>query len=124
MAILVRKLKISKELNTMTTKSLLLIGTLALAGIASAKSYDIVLSSPAKAGSVQLNAGEYSLKVKGSTAVFTNVETGKSFTAPVKVQEGSKKYENTAVDTQKSNGTDEIKSIELGGSTTQIQLGE
>jgi hypothetical protein len=108
----------------MTTKSLLLIGTLALAGIAGAKSYDIVLSAPAKAGSLQLNAGEYSLKVKGSTAVFTNVETGKSFTAPVKVQEGSKKYENTAVDTSNVNGTDEIQSIELGGSNTQLQLGE
>ena len=108
----------------MTTKSLLCIGTLALASLASAKSYDIVLSSPAKAGSLELNAGEYSLKVKGSTAVFTNVETGKSFTAPVKVQEGSKKYDNTAVDTQKSNGADEIKTIELGGSNTQIQLGE
>ncbi len=34
----------------MTTKSLLFIGTLALASIASAKSYDIVLSAPTKAG--------------------------------------------------------------------------
>ena len=108
----------------MTTKSLLLIGTLALASIASAKSYDIILSSPAKAGNLQLGAGEYSLKVKGNTAVFTNVETGKSFTAAVKVQEGSKKFENTAVDTTTANGTDEIKSIELGGSNTQLELGE
>jgi hypothetical protein len=108
----------------MTTKSLLFIGTLALASIASAKSYDIVLSSPTKAGSLQLNPGEYSLKVKGSNAVFTNVETGKSFTAPVKVQEAGKKFENTAVDTTKQNGTDEITTIELGGSNTQLQLGE
>jgi hypothetical protein len=108
----------------MKTKSLLFIGTLALAGIASAKSYDIVLSAPAKAGAVQLNAGEYSLKVQGSNAVFTNMETGKSFSAPVKVQTGSKKFENTAVDTEKENGADEIKSIELGGSNTQLQLGE
>lgn len=108
----------------MTTKSLLIIGTFALASLASAKSYDIVLSAPTKAGSVELKAGEYSLKVKGSTAVFTSVETGKSFTAPVKVQEGSKKYDNTAVDTQKANGEDQIKTIELGGSTTQLQIGE
>lgn len=108
----------------MTTKSLLFIGTLALASIASAKSYDIVLSAPAKAGAMQLNAGEYSLKVKGSNAVFTNMDTGKSFTAPVKVQSGSKKFENTAVDTQNQNGTDQIKTIELGGSNTQLQLGE
>jgi hypothetical protein len=46
----------------MTTNSLLLIATLALAGVANAKSYDITLSAPMKAGSVQLAAGEYSLK--------------------------------------------------------------
>ena len=108
----------------MTTKSLLMIGTLALASIASAKSYDIILSAPAKAGALQLNAGEYSLKVQGSNAVFTNVETGKSFTAPVTVQAGSKKFENTAVDTTKANGEDKITTIELGGSNTQLQLGE
>ena len=108
----------------MTTKSLLFIGTLALASIASAKSYDIVLSAPTKAGALQLNAGEYSLKVKGSNAVFTNLDTGKSFTAPVTVKAADKKFENTAVDTQKQNGKDEIKTIELGGSNTQLQLGE
>lgn len=108
----------------MTTKSLLVIGTLALASLASAKSYDIVLSSPATAGKLQLSAGEYSLKVKGSTAVFTNVETGKSFTAPVKVQAGSKKFENTAVDTTSGNGGDKITAIELGGSNTQLEMGE
>jgi hypothetical protein len=38
----------------MTTKSMLLTATLALAGIANAKSYDITLAAPTKAGSVQL----------------------------------------------------------------------
>jgi len=108
----------------MNAKSLLLIGTLALAGIASAKSYDIVLSSPTKAGNVQLAAGEYSLKVKGNSAIFTNVETGKSFTAPVKVEDAGKKYDTTAVDSNKQNGTDEITAIELGGSSTKLELGE
>jgi hypothetical protein len=108
----------------MTTKSLLFIGTLALASIASAKSYDIVLSSPAKAGSTQLSAGEYSLKVQGTNAIFTNVETGKSFTTAVKVQAGSKKFDNTAVDTENTKSGDQIKTIELGGSNTQLELGE
>ena len=104
----------------MTSKSLLLIGTLALAGIASAKSYDIILSAPAQAGSVQLAAGEYSLHVKGSNVVFTNVETGKSFTTAVKTENGAKKFEQTAVDTN----ANQIKSIELGGSNTVLELGE
>ena len=108
----------------MTSKSLLLIGTLALAGIASAKSYDIVLSAPAKAGSVQLAAGEYSLKVQGNNAVFTNVDTGKSFTTAVKSEDAGKKFEATAVDTNNKNGSDEITAIELGGSSTKLEMGE
>lgn len=108
----------------MNTKSLLLIGTLALAGIASAKSYDIVLSAPAKAGSVQLAAGAYSLKVKGTNAIFTNVETGKSFTAPVKLEDAGKKFSTTAVDSNNQNGTDQITAIELGGSSTKLEMGE
>jgi len=102
----------------MTSKSLLFIGTLALAGIASAKSYDIVLSAPQKAGSVQLAAGEYSLQVKGTNAVFTNVETGKSFTTAVKAEDGGKKFEQTTVDTN----ANQITTIELGGSTTKLDL--
>jgi hypothetical protein len=108
----------------MTTKSLLLIGTLALAGIASAKSYDIVLSSATKAGSVQLAAGEYSLKVQGANAVFTNVETGKSFITAVKSEQAGKKFNQTAVDTSNSNGSDQITAIELGGSSTKLEMGE
>jgi hypothetical protein len=106
----------------MTTKSLLLIGTLALAGIASAKSYDIVLSAPAKAGSVQLAAGEYSLKVQGNNAVFTNVETGKSFNTAVKAEDAGKKFDSTAVDSNTQNGTEQITAIELGGSSTKLDL--
>jgi hypothetical protein len=66
----------SQQGNTkkMTIKSLLLIGTLALAGIASAKTYDITLIAPAKAGALELAAGAYSVNVLGSIAVFTNVE--------------------------------------------------
>jgi hypothetical protein len=108
----------------MTSKTLLIIGTLALAGIASAKSYDIVLSAPAKAGSVQLAAGAYSLKVQGGNAVFTSVETGKSFTAAVKAEDAGKKFDTTEVDCNAKDGADRITAIELGGSSTKLELGE
>jgi hypothetical protein len=77
----------------MNAKSLFLIGALALAGIANAKSYNIVLATSAKAGSAQLAAGEYSLKVQGNNAIFTNVETGKKVATTVKVQDAGKKYD-------------------------------
>jgi hypothetical protein len=108
----------------MTTKTLLITGALALASLAYGKSYDIVLSSPTQAGSVQLKAGEYSLKVVNGQAVFTDVQTAKSFTAPVKMQNAAKKFDTTSVDTSKANGSEQIKTIELGGSTTQLAFGE
>jgi hypothetical protein len=107
------------------TKSLLLIGTLALAGIASAKSYDVTLSAPAKAGGVQMAAGEYEVKVVGNGfAVFTNVDSGKKFLTLVKVQDTGKKFEQTAVDSKTEGGAKHITAIELEGSSTMIELGE
>jgi hypothetical protein len=108
----------------MTTKSLLIIGTLALASIASAKSYVIILSAPTKAGNVQLAAGEYSLKVQGANAIFTSAETGKSFTAAVKAADAGKKFATTAVDCSSKDGADQMTAIELGGSSTKLELGE
>jgi hypothetical protein len=108
----------------MTMKSLLLTATLALAGIANAKSYDITLSEPAKAGSVQLAAGEYSLKVQGSNAIFTNLQSGKSFTTAVNAETGDKKFSRTAVICTTQDGSSRMTSVELGGSTTKLELGD
>jgi hypothetical protein len=108
----------------MIAKSLLFIGTLALAGIASAKSYDVVLSAPANAGSLKLAAGEYSVNVQGSIAVFTNLETGKKFIAAVSAQGSAIKFGATAVDVKTADGASRITSLELGGSSTKLELGE
>jgi hypothetical protein len=70
----------------MKTKSLLLIATLALAGMANAKSYTITLSAPATAGNVKMAAGEYSLKLQDNNAIFTNAQNGKTFTIAVKTE--------------------------------------
>ena len=107
----------------MTTKSLLLIATVALVGIANAKSYDITLSEPTKAGSVQLAAGSYSLKLKGDNAIFTNVQTGKSFTTAVKMEDNGKKFDATAVISSTKDGN-HIMSVQLGGSSTTLESGD
>ena len=110
----------------MKFRSLVLTGALALASlsIVSAKSYDIVLSEAAQAGTVQLAPGEYKVKLDGSNATFTNVETGKSFTTPVKVENTGKKHEATAVDSSKASGSTKLQAIELGGSETTIEFSE
>lgn len=104
------------------TNRLLLIGALALSTLtlASAKSYDIMLTQASKAGSVQLAAGEYRLKVEGANAVFTSVNGNKSYTVPVKIENADKKFSETAVETNDANGGSKVEAIELGGSTTKL----
>jgi hypothetical protein len=106
-------------------KSLILTGAIALFSlIASAKSYEIALSGPTMAGNVQLAAGAYRVQVKGDTATFTNEDTSKTYTAPVKIEQAQQKFDQTAVDTNKQDGADHIQAIELGGSSTKLEFGE
>jgi hypothetical protein len=110
----------------MTTKSVLTLGAMALftLGIASAKSYDIRLDNATTVGSTQLKAGEYKVKVNGSEATFTDANTSKSYTAAVKTESNTTKFDQTTVQTSKQNGVDSLKEIDLGGSTTKLEFGE
>ncbi|HKE28885.1 MAG TPA: hypothetical protein VKB88_41330 [Bryobacteraceae bacterium] len=106
-------------------KKLALFSVLALSclSIASAKTYELTLAGPTKAGNVELKPGQYRLKINGSNAIFTDMENEKSFTVPVKLEtNGSRKFETTRVDATKSNGTDVIQDIELGGSNTKVEF--
>ncbi|HTB19341.1 MAG TPA: hypothetical protein VK708_14575 [Bryobacteraceae bacterium] len=111
----------------MNGKSLLMVGALALAslGIASAKTYDIILEHPANAGTNQLKAGEYKVKVEGSQAVFTDARNGKSsISVPVKIENGDKKFGDTTLETDDQTGVSNIREIDLGGSNTRLMLGQ
>ena len=96
------------------------MASLAFAG---GKTYNVTLSKPAKVGSLQLLAGNYQLKVDGASAVFTDAKRN-SFTTAIKVENGSKKFEYTAVDSTESGDTELVHSITLGGSATKIEFGE
>lgn len=101
----------------MNGRSLLIVCALAVSsiGIASAKSYYFTLTAPAKAGATELKPGEYHVDIKGTDAVFTN-EGGKSFKVPVTVEQSTKKFDSTSVDTADS----VIREIDLGGSATKL----
>jgi|SRR5580704_14361409 hypothetical protein len=108
----------------MKTNSLLIavfaLASLAFAGV---KSYDVTISKPSKAGSLQLVPGTYKLKVDGGNAVFTDAKHH-DFSTAVKVENGSKKFAFTSVDSTETGSTEQIHSITLGGSTTKIDFGE
>lgn len=88
--------------------------------VVSAKTYEIILSGPTKAGNVTLKPGQYKLKVDGSNATFTEVNSSKSYTTPVKVETGDKKFDDTRVQSTKDGNTDKIEEIDLGGSKTKL----
>jgi|SRR5580658_1050656 hypothetical protein len=110
----------------MTAKSIFIVGAMTLAslGIASAKSYDIVLNAPAMAGATELKPGEYKIKVEGSQAVFTDAQSAKSFSVPVKVENSDKRFDYTSVESSNQGGMDNIQAIDLGGSNTRLAIGQ
>jgi len=110
----------------MTTKSLLCAAVLALASFtaASAKSYDIVLNNPVKAGSVQLQPGFYTVTVKGDTAVFTSASSGKTYTAPVKLDNSGPRHDSTALKLKTKDGAEILTSIMVGGSHITLEFNE
>jgi hypothetical protein len=109
----------------MKAKSFLATGALllSLAAIGSAKSWGIVVDSNTKAGSVTLPAGTYTVKLSNNQAMFTS-DSGKKFTVPVKVTNGSAKYNETAVKSEKQGDANVIQSIDLSGTTEELQFGE
>lgn len=105
-------------------KTLFLAGILAASSLAFAysKTYEITLANTAKAGAVQLKAGQYRVKVDGDKAVFTDVDTAKQYTVTVKLENAAKKFDETKVDSVSDGKIDNLKDIQLGGSTTQIDF--
>jgi len=93
-------------------------------GIASAKSYDIRLDSPSMVGNQQLKPGDYKLKIEGTQAVFTDVQTAKSWTAPVKVENATQKFGDTVVESTQQGDMAHINAIDLAGSNTKLEFGQ
>lgn len=109
----------------MNVRSLLIAGAVGIsaAALASAKTYQITIETPAKAGNVELQPGQYKLKVEGSQAVFTDSHD-KSFTVPAKLENVDRKFSYTTIETANQGGMDTIQAIDLGDSNTQLKLGQ
>lgn len=110
----------------MTNKFLLWVGVLTVSSVSivSAKSYELVFSTPVQAGSAQLDAGTYKLEVESSNAIFTNTKTRKSVTVPVKAEETNTKNYVTSLDNLTQGSTVQINTIKLGGTKTKLEFGK
>ena len=104
-------------------KSLFALAVLSLATFAFAgtKKYDISLTTPTKAGSVELAPGNYKVQVKGDQATFTDSKN-KSVSVPVKVETAKAKFNATAVESSEKSGQQIIEAIDLGGTTTKVEF--
>lgn len=103
-------------------KTWVLAFVLAGFSVASAKTYSITISDPCLAGKVQVQPGDYSLKLERTTAVFTNQDTGKKFEANVSVQNADRKFDQTAIDMKKVADGEQIEEIQLGGTRMDIKF--
>jgi hypothetical protein len=110
----------------MKFKSLMVISAmvLSIAGIASAKSWDITLNQTTTVGTNQLKAGDYEVKLDGTQAILTDEAHGKAVKVSVTVEHNDKKFDNTEVETVNKDGKDAIHSISLGGSNTKLVLNQ
>ncbi len=102
---------------------LLMVGVVgASAAAEKAKSYELTLNSPTKVGTQVLAAGDYKVKVEGSSVVFTNESSKATFTAQAALEAGSAKFERTAVHTVQDAGEPRIVSIDLKGGKDVLKL--
>ena len=87
-----------------------------------ARSWDIVVESTAKAGDITLPAGHYRVKLAKTEVEFTAEDSGKTYSTPVKLEESQRKYDDTAVESTRQDGTEVIQEIDLGGTTTKLEF--
>jgi hypothetical protein len=97
-----------------------LFAVVGLSLMSGAKSYEISLASPSKAGSVDLQAGDYKVAIAGTKVTFVSIKTGKSVETDATVQAAPKKFALTLVDAENVAGANKIHEIDLAGTTTKV----
>jgi hypothetical protein len=90
--------------------------TVALFG---AKTYSFRVAAPTQAGKVQLQAGDYSLKLDGSQVVLMD-KAGARIDATAKVETNNETFKETSVSVSEKAGTKRIDYIQLRGTKNKV----
>ena len=102
----------------MMNKIVVFVAMLALAAVASAKSYSITLYEPSVIGGTELKPGAYSLELKDQKVV---IRKGKQMgEAAVKVESADSKFSSTTVRYSNGDGKYHIQEIHLGGTNMKL----
>jgi uncharacterized protein YdbL (DUF1318 family) len=102
-------------------RSLILFAVLGLS-VAGAKTFEITLDQPAKAGNVELKAGKYNVELMEDSKVRFTSAKGQAVETNAKMSTVEKKFSATQIDLKQMNGTAQINEIDLGGTKTKIQF--
>lgn len=103
----------------MAKKLILIFLLLALAVVASAKTYTVTLFQPAVVAGTELKAGEYKLTLSNDNKVVFN--NGKDLVeSAVKVEQADTKYNATTVRLGSDNGKTKVQEIRLGGTKMRL----
>lgn len=100
------------------SKFMFTFATLALAVASAASTYHISLFQPSTIGGKVLKAGDYKIELNGDKALIKSGKT--TVEAPVKVENGTQKYDTTSVRYTTASGKSEVDEIRLGGTTTKL----
>ena len=85
------------------------------------KSYRVTVSNVSKAGSVELQPGDYHLVLDNAKGRFRELKSGKEFDVEAKIDDSAvEKFEQTAVHSRQGEGTMLISEIRLGGTKTKV----
>jgi hypothetical protein len=99
-------------------KLMLSFGTLALAIASAASSYHFSTFEPSFVAGQELKPGDYKIELNGDKAL---IKIGKQMVeAPVKVQNGNEKFQETSVRYSNANGKMMVQEIRLGGTHTTL----
>lgn len=102
----------------MMNKIVVFVAMLAMAAVASAKSYSITLYEPSVIGGTELKPGAYSLELKDQKVV---IRKGKQMgEAAVKVESADTKFSSTTVRYSNGDGKYHIQEIHLGGTNMKL----
>jgi hypothetical protein len=107
----------------MKRRALLGAGLIMLAAVsfAATTACEILLPQATQAGATTLAPGQYRVELEGSQAVFTNVMTGRSFAASVKVAT-TRNHQESAIAVDRRGGIRILKFIELRNSDQTLEF--
>ena len=87
-----------------------------------AKTYVLQLGEDMKAGNVALHQGNYEITVEQAKIILTPKGKKEHIEIPATISTVDKKFHTTKLSIKAENGANQLKEIDLGGTTTKIEI--